>query len=477
MSNKIDARISIKTDGTGKVISDVQKVTDTVKQSTSSVDALKKKLSSINVATKIAAVAAGMHIVGSVVRGIGNAIGSVVNAVDGFATNADTIAKFSRNVGLSSVQLQQWRYAAERSGMSTENFDKSLRKFSVNVSKAAGGEKKQLDLFNALGVSLRKQNGELKSNNQLMLEVADAYKKIGNAQDRLRVSEELFGKGGTGFGTMFEGGSAGIQELLNRRARIGGMITEEDAQNAEKFKDLLLDVDKVKEAIENRAMTKLMPSLSNSFEQFLDWWDVNGEHALDNVKIAVDVVTYSVQDVVSWVGQAVDVFGNMGDVVKGLGITFSEWANGWGDALYNAVIAPIVTFFGTTIPNMASTAKCFVLGVWDGVSNAVLGVFNTIKAGIIGAIANVADTLSSLPFVGDKFAGLAQSMRAGIAEPQKQNQSGVQAAQTFTQNRNTTTTNRLEVSFAGMPNGTTVTPDKELDSSVFDISTGYIFGY
>lgn len=451
MAKKIQANIAIKADGKG-AIGAVNKITDAVGKSSRSVDSFKKKLSAINVAAKITAVASAMSIVGGVIGGFRNAIGAVNGAVDGFASKADGIAKFSRNVGMSAVDLQKWRYAAERSGISTDNFDKSLRKFSVNVSKAVNGEKKQLDLFNALGVSLRKSNGEMKSNNDLMLEVADAYKKIGNAQDRLRISEELFGKGGVGFGTLFEGGSAGVQSLLDRRARIGGMITEDDAKAAENFKDLLLDVDKVKEAIENKALSHLMPSLSQGFEDFLDWWDVNGEKVLADVKTAVDVVIYSVQDLMKWGEKAVSVFKNLDLVWDGLKITFKDFASSIGGFFTENVLDPIADFFKKTIP----------------------GLVSSLKTSVMSAVANLTETLSGIPIIGDKFAGISQGLRQSIAASQTSSPSGVSAVSNYTETRSTQT-NRLDVNINGLNKDSSVTPAPGFNFGVIDFTAGYAF--
>lgn len=461
MANKINTQLAITADG--KVaVGEINKVTETVRKSSGSVDTLNKKLSSINVAAKITAIASAMSVVGSVIGGIKNVVGTVIGAVDGFASKADTIAKFSRNVGLSTTDLQKWQYAAERSGMSTDQFNNSIRKFSSNVSKAANGEKTQLDIFNALGVSLHKSNGELKSNNDLMMEVADAYKKVGNAQDRIRISEELFGRGSTGMGNLFEGGSAGVQALLDRRARIGGMFSEDDAKNAEEFKDLMQDVNTVVEGIKTKFISEILPSLNEGFKQFLDWWDGNSERVMSNIKIAADVLIYNMQDLAHFIDQALEVFANLPLVWDGLKITFGEFATSIKDFFTENVIDPISNFFTQTIPDFVG-----------GIASAVGNVFANIKNSILSAVASVADSLSGLPFVGDKFAGVASGIRDSISPAQAVSPAGAAAVSSYTETRNTK--NTLDVNFNGLPKEATVTPAPGFNFGAVDYTAGYAF--
>lgn len=423
MANKIDARISLKTDGTGKVVGDVRRVTDSFRASTNVVDSFKKKLNAINVATKITAVASAMSIAGGVIGGIKNAVGGVVNVIDGFATKADSLSKFSRNVGLSVEQLQQWQYASQRSGMTTDQFNNAIRKFSVNVSKAVGGEKKQVDLFNALGVSLRKSNGEIKGNNELMLELAGAYEKIGNAQDKMRVSEELFGRGATGIGNLFENGEGGLRDLLERRRQIGGMFSDDDAKNAEGFKDLLLDVSSVVDGIKTKIISQLMPTLNQEFKNFLKWWEQNGTKVLDDVKIGVDVAIFAVKDLLDLGSKTFAVFENFDDVVNGLKITFNEY---------------------------------------------ITGVKNDLN--------DLVDWWRSVPVIG-KIVDFVTGGKNEVAQKQVENPTGATTTTNFVQTKNTTTTSKVLIDVTGNKNtNVDVDPAFSKDPNV-GLNFGYTFGY
>lgn len=300
--SKINTEISLVAVGVGKIVSDIRKVTDSIKISSNAFDKLRLKMAAVGETAKKFSMASAMGFT-ALAGGATMAVKSVIGLADGVATKFDGIAKFSRNVGLTAVQLQKWHYAAERSGMTTEQFNNSIRKFSSNVSKAVGGEKKQLDLFNALGISLRKTNGEVKGNNELMLELSKAYDKIGNAQDKIRITEELFGRGAVGIGNLFEGGSAGLQALLDRREKLGMMFTEEDAKNAEGFKDILLDTTTIIDGIKNKFVADMLPSLNQGLEQFINVWDKHGNKILEKTKIAADVIGQSFIGLVELAGQ------------------------------------------------------------------------------------------------------------------------------------------------------------------------------
>lgn len=361
--SKINAEIALVASGIGKVVADIHKVTDSVNISSNAVDKLKLKFMSVSESVNKFSSASVLGL-SALAGGASFAVKSVIGIADGVATKLDSLSKFSRNVGMSVVSMQKLHYAAERSGMTTEQFNNSIRKFSTNVSKAVGGEKKQLDLFNALGISLRKSNGEVKDNNQLMLELASAYDKIGNAQDKVRITEELFGRGSIGIGNLFEGGSASLKALLDRREKLGMMFTEDDARNAEEFKDILEDVTIITDGIKNKFVVEMLPSLNQGLNDFIDIWDKNGNKILDKIKIAADVVGQSFIGLVKLAGdwcnvldQADLIFSMTGKDVK---FVFNEILNGikevadWWRKV--PVIGKVIDFFSPKM-NFADTKE------------------------------------------------------------------------------------------------------------------------
>ena len=463
--SKINAEIELKANGTASVARDVNKVTDSVKKSTKVVDELKKSLTSTGnpfkqfgnvlnvvdarfdalgnyaakakrkiVETRMEIMKISKATIGGIsllAGGAAFAVGSVFTAVKGVTSNIDSISKFSRSVGMSAVQLQQWQYAAQRSGMTTEQFDNSIRKFSSNVSEAVGGEKKQLDLFNALGISLKDNKGKIKDNSQLMLELAGAYDKVSNAQDKVRITEELFGRGAIGITNLFEGGQAGLQALLERRARIGGMFTEEDAKNAEAFDDLLLDISMVMDGIKNKFVGEMMPSLNQGMNDFLDVWDKNGGKILEKTRIAAGVVGESFIELVKLTGEWCDVIDN-------------------ADQLFSVT---------------GKDVKFILKEIFEGIKDIVRW-------------------WQDVPLIGDVIKwgkGVLTSGRPqeDVVPRQTTNPQFVNTTSTYTENRNTTTTSKVMIDVRGN-NG--VNYDVDVDEAFskdknVDLNTGYVFSY
>lgn len=399
MANKINAVISLASVGISNVVADVRKVTDAVNKSVNAVDKLRLKMKPAFDSVKKFSTASAMGF-SALAGGASLAVRSVIGLADGVATRLDSLSKFSRNVGLSATQLQKWHYAAERSGMSTDQFNNSIKKFSSNVSKAVNGEKKQLDLFNALGISLRKTNGEVKGNNELMLELAEAYDKISNAQDKVRITEELFGKGSVGMNTLFEGGAGGIRDLLARREKLGLMFTEEDAKNAEGFKDILLDVTTITDGIKNKFVAEMIPSLNQGMDEFIKIWEKDGLSIMDKVKTAADVIGYAFIDGVKLLG---------------------DWSR-------------MIDQIGSGFEITGNDIKFVINELW-------------------GELKKLVDWWEGVPIIGDVIS-LGKSIFGGsgkndVAPPQVSSPQAVNTTRNYTENRNTTTTSKVLIDVSG----------------------------
>ncbi len=216
----------------------------------------------------------------SVGRGLGKVKSSVMSvqgalaalgaglALREFAQQIDELAKQSGMLGLTVNQLQQLQFAASQTGVSTEELNKGLERFSRSISEASTGIGVGKRSFEALGVTLAKSDGSLKSTDQLLAEVADRFAQIQDPADRVRIAVDLFGRSGAGLVNTLADGSAGLKALGDDFNAVTIQLTGPQAAAVEEANDLFDKLGRVFTSIGQQITAVLMPALAGVAELF-----------------------------------------------------------------------------------------------------------------------------------------------------------------------------------------------------------------
>ena len=172
----------------------------------------------------IGAAVAGMQRFGVILGG--GILG--VAMVRGFRSAADfagTLKDVAESAGISAESLQELRYAAAQVGVSTEDTDMAMTKFSVNVGKAAGGVKESMASFAKIGIS--ENDVKTKSTEQLLNMVAKRMGEVTDASQRAAIAVTLFGKGGAGMSRVFAEGEEGLRRMREQAQQLGMVLSDE----------------------------------------------------------------------------------------------------------------------------------------------------------------------------------------------------------------------------------------------------------
>lgn len=161
---------------------------------------------------------------------------------------ASSLGEVAQQLGVSTKELQQYRYAASQAGVSQDEMDKGLAKLTRTIGEAKAGSKAQATTFRELGVAIQDANGRVYSAGEVIPKLADALAKIKDPATRARVEVDLFGKAGQKLDTLLAGGSAAVNELTNAASKLGIVLSDEQIQNADETADKLAAVKQVLEA-------------------------------------------------------------------------------------------------------------------------------------------------------------------------------------------------------------------------------------
>jgi hypothetical protein len=152
---------------------------------------------------------------------------------------ADESRKTAQAVGLTTEALTGFRFAAQQSGVSNEELTTSFRQFARSINDASNGIGKGKESFDALGISVTDANGNLKDSETLFFETANRLAEMDDGLQKTAFASDLLGRSGSKLIPLLNGGEEGIKKLTDQAKKLGLVISEDTAKNAELFNDSL----------------------------------------------------------------------------------------------------------------------------------------------------------------------------------------------------------------------------------------------
>jgi len=136
------------------------------------------------------------------------------------ATNAGQFGKSvkdnARDLGLSTQQFQQWRYAAIAAGSSAEEITGSIRMMSIRMKEAADPTSDMRKTLAKLGVSVLDSKGHMRSMNDVLLDILPALNALPEGFDRNQVAMALFGRSFSNIADLASLSRDELQKLINQ---------------------------------------------------------------------------------------------------------------------------------------------------------------------------------------------------------------------------------------------------------------------
>ena len=198
--------------------------------------------------------------------GIGLAMGAraFVNFAKESLNTADAIGKTADRLGITTTALQTYRFAAEQSGMSTADLDKSLEGFSRRIGDAGMGIGTALPFFKSMNISLKDSNGKMKNTETLLSEVADKMKGVADPTAKMAAGMAFFGRVGSKMVNMLQGGSGSLIDLRDQLKKTGGVLTEQFIRDSEEANDAMNKLSKTINVNMMQALSDLGPALTTA---------------------------------------------------------------------------------------------------------------------------------------------------------------------------------------------------------------------
>ena len=235
-----------------------------------------KQLASVsNFGGKLKSAAVGITAIGATVVATSTAVvGSLFAITKAQAETMDSSKKLADSIGLPIETLQGYQYAAERSGVTTEQLNGAVEKMTrrtANFAQTAGGPAKKA--LEALGLA-QEDLANLSTADKMDL-LADRLNGVESAAYRNQVAFEIFGLKGTAMTNMLKDGSKGLKQYKEEAERLGWVLNKGAHEGAEGFDDALLDTQLTIKGITRVVSAQLMPVFTGMMKKFTSWASEN----------------------------------------------------------------------------------------------------------------------------------------------------------------------------------------------------------
>lgn len=182
------------------------------------------------------------------------------------AAYADEILTSATVTGLSTEELQEFRYMSDLVDVSVETMTGSLTKLTGTMDKARGGNKEATAAFEKLGVKVTDSNGRLRNSNEVFREVIDALGKMEPGTERDAVAMDILGKSAKDLNPLIEAGADTMAELA-KEAHDTGYVLSGDALTAlGKQQDAMDRLNRKTEGLKNTFAQGLAPGITKAYD-------------------------------------------------------------------------------------------------------------------------------------------------------------------------------------------------------------------
>ncbi len=232
--------------------------------------------------------------------------------------NADELNTLAKQTGLTTEEIQKFKYASDLIDVELEDMTGALRKMTKNMISTSTEVKGAWD---TLGVSTKNAADETKGVTEVFYEVLDALSKVENETERDQLAMLLFGKSANDLAGIVDDGGAALRELGEEAENLGLIMSQDAVDGANAFNDV---IDKTK--------AKVVATLGKAFS----------ENAAELTDAAEDMAE-AIVDVVNAVADAPPWLTKTSLAITGLA----------------AVLSPLLTVSGKTVSAMAKLKAAY----------------------------------------------------------------------------------------------------------------------
>ena len=325
--------------------------------------------------------------IGKVAAGAGAALGAaLLGSAVAAGKSADEINTLAKQTGLSTEEIQKFKYASDLIDVSLETLTGSMAKNIKSMKAVQDGTKLSVDAYKALGVEVLNADGSLRDGQDVFNEVINALGKMENETERDALAMQILGRSAQDLNPLILGGADALKQYGDEAEAAGLILSQEALDGANAFND---GIDKIKATaagmfakIGGEVAENLLPQLNLLLEWLINapaWFEEN-KTMLQLIGVVIGTLT------------ALVIAFNVQQLLMASGMTL--WT------AVGAVATTVTGALGVAVAFLASPISLAIIGIglliaagillyknWDTIKEKALEIWDKITTGIGGAAA------------------------------------------------------------------------------------------
>lgn len=205
----------------------------------------------------------------SAVQAAGSAAATVLEQFTAGSARADEMGDLAAKIGVNVTTLSEFETAAKASGASLEGLATGFKFLAKNAADAAAGNTDMEATFKALGVSVKDAAGNLRSTEEIFLDIADTFAGAEDGAAKTALSLKALGKSGAELIPTLNLGRDGLQGYREEALALGTVLDKDLVAASDRYQDSLVSLGTAWTGVQTQLAAGFIPVLANVSEHLL----------------------------------------------------------------------------------------------------------------------------------------------------------------------------------------------------------------
>ena len=201
-----------------------------------------------------------------VVAAVGTMVVKMAAFVSEMANVGDEFDKMSARTSISVESLGEWVFLMERAGGNASSFEGAIRRLTKSMVDNERGLSTAVEAWDTIGVSVSDAEGNLRSVDDVLLDLSDALSNMDNQTQRLGVSQDILGRGAAQMVVLLAQGRPELERQLDLYKSLNGDVREEFTKGAAAIIDAKTDLDTSIRGLKSGLAEPFQPEIATAID-------------------------------------------------------------------------------------------------------------------------------------------------------------------------------------------------------------------
>lgn len=299
----------------------------------------------------------GLAAIGTIAASTAAAAKALWDCTNAAGQWADNLLTLSQQSGASVDTLQKWDYAARFIDTDSETMVKALGKVAKMQAGSIKSGDEYITMLDGQTIALRGSNGELKSNEELLMNMVDAIGSIADDTVREAAAQELFGKSFQEMMPLINAGSEGLKKYGDEAEALGLVLSGDAVNSLGEFDDQMQRIKATMEVAGRQLALSFLPATKEVADQLTELAQTVTTALSDGFQETdVDTILGALFDKLSQgLGNVAEIMPGVAKFVTGLAVKLIDFVTQNGPLLMTTalqIILAIVNGLAENLPTM-----------------------------------------------------------------------------------------------------------------------------